>query len=303
MSVPQKPGMGSGTVPRCGPCRHPFWRFLPLTLGAFFVAFGFSRFFLPHHIIDAGVNGLAMLLAYRLHLFLPALVLFFNAPFLYLGYREFGGRFVLGAGYALLALAFFLGVLAPPVPLTESPILASIFGGLFVGLGIGLILRGQGSVDGMDLLALVLSERTDFSVGEIALALNAVVFALAAFLLSPESGMYSALAYYVAFRTVDVVLQGLDESRSVLIVTSAGAEIAEAVGRELGRTVTRFAVTCVGERVEPRTALYIVLTRLEIERLKSLVLDYDPEAIVVVENVHDVVGAHTLKRPVREGEE
>jgi len=303
MPTSPKPRMSTGVVPRCGPCRHLFWRFFLLTLGAFFVAFGFSRFFLPHHIIDSGVNGLAMLLAYRLHLSLPALILVLNIPFLYLGYREFGSRFVLEAAYALLALSFFLGTLAPPFPLTESPILASIFGGLFVGLGIGLILRGQASIDGMDLLALVLSERTDFSVGEISLVLNAVVFALAAFLLSPESAMYSALAYYIAYRTVDVVLQGLDESRSVLILTSAGAEIAEAVGRELGRTVTRFAVSCVGEREEPRTALYIVLTRLEIAHLKSLVLDYDPDAIVVVESVHDVVGSHTLKRPVHEERE
>ncbi len=268
---------------------HYFW----LVVGAFVAALGIDGFLLPNHFIDGGVTGISMLLAQWTHLPLALFLLVMNAPFLAMGYRQIGRTFAVKSAMAIVALAVAVEVIPFPKA-TDDPLLGAVFGGFFIGAGVGLAIRNGGVLDGTEILAVILSKRTFATVGEIILGLNVVIFTLAAFVLGAEPAMYSVLTYFTAFKTIDYLMHGIEAYNGVMIVSDKHAEIRESILTELGRGVTVLKGRGGYTKAE-QNVLYCVVTRLELTRLEGLIHARDATAFVVISPVHEVSGG-TLKR-------
>ncbi|MBT9282272.1 MAG: YitT family protein [Hydrogenibacillus schlegelii] len=270
---------------------------LGIVVGTFLVAVALKLLLIPFRMIDGGTVGLSIIAHHLTRSPLGPWIVLFIFPFLWLGYREIGKTFVFSTLGANLLLAGWVTLLERVPPMVDSAFLATVFGGVLLGAGVGLVLRSGGSLDGTEIVAIVLNERTDFSVGEIVMFFNLFVFTTAAFVFSLESAMYSLIAYYVAYRVIDIVLTGLEEMKSVVIISDRAEAIGEAIIARLGRGVT-YLTGVGGYSKEEKKLLYCVVTRLEVTKLKSIVQDLDPAAFVIFENVHDVLGGRFNKRAI-----
>ncbi|HWI63484.1 MAG TPA: YitT family protein [Symbiobacteriaceae bacterium] len=268
-----------------------------LTLGALLVAVGLEIFLVPNKIIDGGVVGLSIIAAHLSQLPIAVFLVLFNLPFLWLGYKQIGKTFAFSTLYAVAVMSVFVTLFHPVPVLTSDLLLAAVFGGVILGLGVGIIIRTGGSLDGTEIVAIVLARGVPFSVGEIVMFFNIFILASAGFVFGWDHAMYSLIAYFVAFKAIDLAIEGLDESKSVTIVTSEADAICQALLHRLGRGVTEIPARG-GYSGEKKAMLFCVVTRLEVAKLKSIVTDHDPGAFVVVENVHDVLGGRTAKRAI-----
>ena len=266
-----------------------------VALGILSAAFGLKGFLLSSRFIDGGVTGVSMLLSdvtgLPLALFIPVI----NLPFLALGYRQIGARFALKSAAAIAGLSLCLAVLHFP-DVTPDKLLTAVFGGFFIGAGIGLAMRGGAVLDGTEVAALLVSKRSALlRVGDVILLLNVFIFSAAALFLGVESALYSVLTYFSASKTVDFLLHGIEEHTAVVVVSERSEEIRQAVIRDLGRGVTVYKGRRGWTDAE-QDILFCVVTRLEIGRVRSLVEEFDPAAFVVVHPLSDVHGG-VVKKP------
>lgn len=267
---------------------------LMLLAGTLVAGLGLDSFLLPNHFIDGGVTGISMLLASQLGLPLSLLLIVVNAPFLVLGFRHIGRMFALKSAVAITALACWL-VLIPYPAATDDKLLGAIFGGFFLGAGVGLAMRGGGVLDGTEILAVILSKRTFATVGEVILLLNVIIFSLAAILIGVEPALYSVLTYFSAFKTIDFLLHGIEAYNGVMIFSAKHVEIRETILLELGRGVTVLKAIG-GYTAAEREVLYCVVTRLELGRIAALVRSKDSTAFIVVSPIHEVMGGVVKQR-------
>ena len=276
---------------------NQFRTYVILFLGSIIAAFGLEEFLIPNQIIDGGVVGVAIMLGHLTSFPFALYIIMLNIPFLYLGYLQIGRSFAFATIFSVSSLAYWTTVFRPLENVTYDLFLAAIFGGIMVGIGVGLIIRYGGSLDGTEIVAIILAKRTGFSVGEFIMFMNLFIFACAGFVFSWEKAMYSIVTYFVAFRTIDVTIQGLDESKGVMIVTDYPQVIADILLHRLGRGVTIIHGEG-GYSGEPKKVLYSVITRLEVAKLKSIVFENDPNAFVTIHEVHDVLGGRVKKRAI-----
>ena len=274
---------------------RPLLSYLWLAVGAVVSALGIDCFLLPNQFIDGGVTGVSMLLAQKLGVPLAVFLVLLNAPFILIGHRQIGPGFALKSFFAIAALAVAVEIIPFPKA-TGDNLLGAVFGGFFVGAGVGLAIRNGGVLDGTEILAVILSKRTFATVGEIILGLNVLIFSLAAFALGVEPAMYSVLTYFTASKTIDYLLHGIEAYNGVMIVSEKHAEIRGAILTELGRGVTVLKGRG-GYSTAEQEVLYCVVTRLELTRLEALVMGKDESAFLVISPVHEVSGG-TLKRRV-----
>ena len=265
-----------------------------LIAGMLFVGIGIEGFLIPAGFIDGGVTGISMLLSQLTGLPLGLLLVVVNSPFLVIADRQLGRAFAVRSALAILGLAICLALVPFPVVTTDK-LLAAVFGGVFIGAGVGLAIRGGSVLDGTEVLAVVLSRRTFATVGEIILALNAVIFLAAAFVLSAERALYSVLTYFAAFKTIDYLLHGIESYNSVTIFSAQHESIRVAILEELRRGVTVMKAVG-GYSATEQHVLYCVVTRLELGRLESLVKARDGAAFLVVSPVHEVSGGMVRQR-------
>ena len=265
-----------------------------LFIGAFIASVGLEIFLVPNEIIDGGVVGLSIMAGAITKQEYGIFLVLFNIPFLYLAYKQIGKSFVIATTVAIVFLAIWTAYFKPVPQLTDDLFLAAIFGGIIDGIGVGLIMRAGGSLDGTEIVAIIADKKTVFSVGEVVMFINLFIFAAAGFLFDWERAMYSVVAYYVIAKTIDVVLKGMDESYSASIVTSAPDEISQALMDELGRGVTLIYGEG-GYRKDKKKIVCVVVTRLEIDRVKSIVQDHDESAFVTINLVNDIVGGRFKK--------
>ena len=272
-------------------------KYLLLSLGAFITAFGLEEFIIPNQIIDGGVVGVSIVLSYLTELPFAAYIILLNLPFLYIGYLHIGRSFASATLFSVAALAYGSTLFRPMQNVTQDVFLASIFGGIAIGFGVGLIIRYGGSLDGTEIVAIIWSKRTGFSVGEIVMVMNLFIFAGAGLIFGWDKAMYSLVTYFVAFKTIDITVEGLDESKGIMIVTDYPDEIAALLMQRLGRGVT----VLYGEggyTGTPKKILYSVVTRLEIAKLKSIIFEKDESAFVTIHEVHDVLGGRVKKKSI-----
>ncbi len=269
-------------------------KYFMLFLGAFIASIGLEIFLVPNEIIDGGVVGLSIMAGAITKQEYGIFLVLFNIPFLYLAYRQIGKDFVIATAVAIVFLAIWTAFFKPVPQLTDDLFLAATFGGIIDGIGVGMIMRAGGSLDGTEIVGIIGDKKTGFSVGEIVMFINLFIFTAAGFLFDWEQAMYSVVAYFVIAKTIDVVLKGLEESYSAMIVTSMPDEIGKALMEEMGRGIT-ILYGEGGYRKEQKKVICVVITRLEIGRVKEIVADYDESAFVTFNLVNDVVGGRFKK--------
>ena len=266
-----------------------------IVLGILSAGMGLKGFLLSSHFIDGGVTGVSMLLANVLGVPLAVLILVINLPFIALGYRQVGGRFALRSALAIGGLSLCLA-LVPFPDVTPDLLLTSVFGGFFIGAGIGLAMRGGAVLDGTEIAALLISRRSHLlKVGDVILLLNIVIFSAAAFLLGIEIALYSILTYIAASKTIDFLIHGLEEYTAVIIVSDQNGAIRQAITHSLKRGVTVYKGR-KGMSGDDQEILFCVVTRLEIGRVKTAALEIDAAAFIVVHALSDVDGGLVMKK-------
>jgi uncharacterized membrane-anchored protein YitT (DUF2179 family) len=272
---------------------------LLIILGIFSASFGLKGFLLSSHFIDGGVTGISMLLADITHLPVAILLFVINVPFLYLGYRRMGSVFAIKSTIAIAGLSLTLALVHFP-DITSDKLLTAVFGGFFIGVGIGFAIRGGAVLDGTEIAALLLSKKTQLlKVSDIVLILNVVIFGAAAFLLGMESALYSILTYVSASKMIDFILNGIEQYIGITVVSAKSDVIRKVITMQLGRGVTIYQGKSGygkdGHINDPRDIIFTVLTRLEVPALKEKILKLDPTAFIIQQSIDDTTGG-LLKR-------
>lgn len=273
-----------------------FWKVLMLTLGAGLASIGLELFLIPNSMIDGGVVGISIMASYITGIPLPAFLILINIPFLFLGYLQIGKTFALSTLYSILCLAIGVSIFEPIPGLTEDFILAALFGGVILGIGVGLIIRHGGSLDGTEVMAIIFDRRTSFSVGEIIMFFNLFILSSAGIIYGWDKAMYSLLAYFIAYKTIDVTIEGLNETKGVFIISDCHQEISEAIQDRLGRGLTIFE-SKTGDSVKTDLTIYVVVTRLEVAKLKLIVTGFDENALMTITSV-EVEGKKFRKKAI-----
>jgi uncharacterized membrane-anchored protein YitT (DUF2179 family) len=263
-------------------------------------AFGIKGFLLSSHFIDGGVTGVSMLLSSVLGLPLALLIPVINLPFIALGYRHIGLKFAVKSTLAIAGFALCLAFVSFP-DVTPDKLLTAVFGGFFIGGGIGLAIRGGAVLDGTEIAALLISKRSHLlRVGDVILILNIFIFLAAAFFLGVEPALYSILTYAAASRTIDFIIHGIEEYTAIIVVSTKGEELKEAIAAQLNLGVTVLSSEGGMGRSgtsDVQTMLYSVVTRLEIGKVKNLVNEMDPAAFITTHGLSAVEGG-LIKRPL-----
>ncbi|TLS48558.1 YitT family protein [Paenibacillus antri] len=272
-------------------------RALFLTLGAAFMAVGLEIFLVPNNIIDGGIVGISIIASHISQIPLGVFLMLLNLPFLFVGYKQIGKTFAVSTLYAVAIMSIGTYYLHPIPPITIDPLLAAVFGGIILGIGVGLVIRSGGSLDGTEIVAILFSKKTAFSVGEIVMFLNLFILGSAGFVFGWDRAMYSLIAYFIAFKMIDITIEGFDESRAVWIISENHDLIGSSIMQRLGRGVTYLngegAFTGGAKKV-----IFCVVTRLEEAKLKTIVDELDPAAFLAVGNIHDVKGGRFKKKDI-----
>lgn len=272
--------------------------FIVMTIGAIVAAFALEGFLIPNEIIDGGIMGIAIMTNFKTNFSLGWCIFLLNLPFIFLALQKMGKLFVFATFYAVAVLSVSVSLM--PTWLNHKhvsdPFLACIFGGLILGAGVGLVLRSNSSLDGTEILSIRLSKKLGFSVGEIVMFFNLFIFTAAGFVYDNwQSTMYSMIAYFVAYRVIDIVLEGLNESKAVRIVTDKHDDIGNAIMNQFDVSVT-YLKAKGGYSGAEKKIIFCVINRMEIAKLKQLVKSVDETAFITIENVHEVDGGRVKKR-------
>lgn len=273
-----------------------------VVIGVLSAGFGLKGFLMPNNFIDGGVMGISLLINNKTGVPLAALIILINIPFILLGWHQISKGFSVKSVAAISLLA--LAVVIVPYPIvTNDKLLVAVFGGFFLGAGIGFTIRGGAVIDGTEILAIFFSRKQSLSVGDFILVFNILIFSAAAYLLSVEVAMYAMLTYLAASKTVDFILEGVEEFTGVTIISPHSDEIADFIKQKMGRGLTiysgRRGFGKRGENYIATDILFTVVTRLEISRLTNEVEKIDPNAFIVMQNIRDTKGGMVKKRPLK----
>ena len=272
-----------------------------LLLGVLSASIGLKGLLLPNQFLDGGAMGVSLLGEVLTGYNLSVLIILVNAPFILLGARQISIPFAVKSSLAILTLALLVHLLEFPV-ITSDKLLIAVFGGFFLGVGIGLSIRGGAVIDGTEVLALSISRKTSLTVGDVITVFNVILFSVSAMILSLETAMYSILTYIVASKTVDFIINGIEEYIGVMIVSPDSTTIKSQIMHEMGRGVTSFrsdgGYGSEGQSLPNRDILFCVVTRLEVSRLILEIEKIDPKAFVIQYPIKDTKGGMIKKRPL-----
>ncbi len=274
-----------------------FRRILLMIFGSALFSMGLEIFLVPNNIIDGGIVGISIILSHLLHIPLGIFLVLLNLPFLMIGYKQIGKTFAISTLFSVLVMSIGSSLLHSIKPFTMDPLLAAVFGGVILGIGVGLVIRSGGSLDGTEIVAILFSKKTPFSVGEIVMFFNLFILSSAGFVFGWDHAMYSLIAYFVAYKMLDITIEGLDQSKSVWIISDESEKIGQAITFRLGRGVTYLK----GEGAfsgDDKKVIFSVITRLEEAKLKSIVDEHDPNAFLAIGNIHDVKGGRFKKKDI-----
>ena len=275
--------------------------FILITLGIFSAAFGFKGFLLTNHFIDGGATGISLLISALTKIPLYILIICVNIPFIILAHQVMGRQFAIKTAMAIAGLALVLAFVTFP-NVTDDNLLVAIFGGFFLGAGIGFAIRGGAVIDGTEVLAIFLSRKVGATIGDIIIVINVLIFGAAAYFLGVEIALYSMITYLSASKTLDFIVEGIDEYIGVTIVSSQSEEIRQMIINKMGRGVTVYTgKSGYGKRGETSDVeiIYTVITRLELNKLNTEIEKIEPDAFVVMNSVKDTKGGMIKKRPLQ----
>jgi uncharacterized membrane-anchored protein YitT (DUF2179 family) len=270
-----------------------FTNLIVITLGAIIAGFALESFLVPNSIIDGGIIGISMILSHITKFNLGLLIILINTPFIILAFKKMGGRFVFQTAYANIILAVALNYFHH-YKVTNDMLLATVFGGIVLGTGVGLILKNAASLDGTEILSLLISKRFGMSVGEFIMGLNVFIYLAAGKVFSWESAMYSILTYFIASKVIDTVMEGLNSSKSVRIISDEAGTIGNALIEKLDISVT-YLKGIGGYSGMDKDLIYCVISRLEMPKMLDIIKEIDPKAFVSVVDVHETYGGRFRK--------
>ncbi len=272
---------------------HWFMKLFFLTLGPIIAAFAIESFLVPNNIIDGGVVGISIIANYLSKINLGLLIFILNIPFFLLAFNKIGKKFVLRTFYAIAVLSLAVNLFHSH-QVTSDLLLTTVFGGILLGTGVGLVLKNNGSLDGTEILALVLSKKFGFTVGEIVMAFNVFIYSAAGFVFGFEKAMYSILTYLIAYKVIDIVIEGFNTSKSVRIISEKYEEIGNLLLNDLEIGVT-YLKAIGGYSGAEKTIIYCVVSRLELAKMKEIVTEIDPAAFISIVDVHEAFGGRFKK--------
>ena len=258
---------------------------------------------MPNHFIDGGVTGISLLINAKTDFPLPVMIIVFNIPFILLGWQQISKVFSIKSIIAISLLALAVAIVPYPT-VTDDKLLVAVFGGFFLGAGIGLTIRGGAVIDGTEILAIFLSRKQSPSVGDFIMVFNIIIFSIAVPLLGVPIALYAVLTYLAATKTVDFILEGIEEFTGVTIISPHSEEIAGFIKEKVGRGLTIYSgkkgFGKRGETVLATDIIFTVVTRLEISRLTTEIEKIDPNAFIVMQSIKDTRGGMVKKRPLKE---
>jgi len=271
-------------------------------LGILSVGMGITGFLISSHFIDGGVTGISMLIANITGISLSTLLIVINVPFVILGYHKIGWKFALKTTLAIVALALCLA-LVPYPDVTPDKLLSALFGGFFIGTGIGLAMRGGAVLDGTEIAALLVSINSPIiKVSDAILLMNVVIFSVALFFLGVEPALYSIVTYFAAAKMIDFIVNGIEEYTGITIISERNEEIKRLIIEKVGRGVTIYKGKSGygkrGEKVIEHDIIYTVMTRLEVGNLQNEINKIDPHAFIIYQSINDIKGGFIKKRPL-----
>ncbi len=259
-------------------------------MGCFLAAFAIKTFLLPNSILDGGVNGVSIIVNKITKINLGLLIVLINIPFVYVGYKNLGDRFLAKSLFCMILFAVLVEVISGDIEITDDILLATVYGGVILGVGVGLIIKFGGCVDGTESVAIVISKRTSLSVGQVVLCFNLVIFLIAGLIFGLDRALYSLLTYFITYKVIDFVSEGFEQAKSAMIICENGEEMAKKIYCRLGRTCT--LMEGKGLLTGNKQVLYVVVTRLEVPELKRIVALEDQSAFVTIADVSEIIGKH-----------
>ena len=272
-------------------------RIIMVVIGALVFAVGLDLFLVPNQVMDGGIVGVSIILSHLSGLPTGVFIFFINLPFIYIGYKHIGKTFAMMSALGITILSAASILLHHIHPFTSDLLLATVFGGILLGVGVGLVIRYGGCLDGTEVMAILTNKKIPFSVGEIILIINLVIFGIAGFVFTWEQAMYSVIAYFIASKVIDIVVLGMEESKSIYIISDEIEEIGQAIMNRLGRGVTYLhgegAYTGNNKKV-----IFCIITRLEESKMKEIVRTIDTEAFLAIGNISEVKGGRFKKKAI-----
>ena len=272
------------------------WEYLMLTLGAVIAAIAIEEFLVPCTILDGGVVGVSIIVNNLTGIRLSMLTLVLNIPFLIIGFKVLGSKFLIKAGFSMMVFSGALEIFAPMTNMTDEYLLAVCFGGMLLGIGVGIVISFGGCLDGTETVAILLNRKFDLPVGRTVLFFNIIIYTVAGFLFGFDRAMYSLLTYYITSKVLDFIESGMNQAKAAMIITNDGKEIADMIYQRMGRTVT--ILEGEGLISGKKVVLYCVLNRFEVYELKKLINDIDASAFITINDVSEIIGNHIKKKAV-----
>ncbi len=270
-----------------------------ILIGIVSAGFGLKGFLLPNLFIDGGAMGISLLISETTNVSLSILIVAINLPFLLLGYSQIGKQFALKSIIAIIGLAVVVHFISYPL-ITSDKLLIAVFGGFFLGAGIGMAIRGGSVIDGTEVLAIYLSKKTGLTIGDIILIFNIIIFSFSAYILSIEIALYAILTYLAAAKTVNFVVEGVEEYTGITIISNNSDKIRLMITEKLGRGVTMYTgkggYGKRGRTLKQIDIVYTVITRLEIARLRTEIDKIDSDAFIIMNSIKDTKGGMIKKR-------
>lgn len=261
-----------------------------IIIGVLLASFALEVFLIPNYIIDGGITGVSIILSYLIKPDVSFFVIVLNIPFLILGLKHLGKEFLVRCTFAMILFSLLLDAFKNIDGVTNDILLATVFGGILLGIGVGFVIRYGACLDGVEIVAILINKKTSFSVGQVILLVNLVIYIVAGIIFGWDRALYSILTYTITFKIIDMVSEGLEQAKSALIITNHGDEIARTIYKKLGRTVT--FIEGEGLISGKKVVLYVVVTRIELRELKRIVEEDDVSAFMTITDVSEIVGNH-----------
>jgi uncharacterized membrane-anchored protein YitT (DUF2179 family) len=283
--------------------RHFVRDYIFVLIGIVSAGFGLKGFLLPNSFIDGGAMGISLLISETTDISLSILIVVVNFPFVILGYSQIGKQFAFKSIVAIIGLALVVHFVPYPL-ITSDKLLIAVFGGFFLGVGIGMAIRGGAVIDGTEVLAIYLSKKTGLTIGDIILIFNIIIFSFGAYILSIEVALYAILTYMAAAKTIDFVIEGVEEYTGITIISVKSEEIRFMITEKLGRGVTIYSgkggYGSTGHNLKKIDIIFTVVTRLEIARLRTEIDKIDSNSFIIMNSIKDTKGGMIKKRPLED---
>ncbi len=269
---------------------HPLINYLLLAVGSVIAAFAVEEFLVPNTILDGGVIGIGMMVSHLTRLPLAVLTVLLNAPFVILGGIKLGRSFTARAAFSMAVFSASVELFNGWANATDETLLAVCFGGVLLGLGVGIVIRSGGCLDGTEAVAILVSRKTDLAVGEMVLGMNIVIYGLAGVLFGIDRALYSLLTYFITSKVLDMVESEMNQVKAALIITDDATQICERIFARMGRTVT--IMDGEGMLSGKKKVLYCVITKYEVRELREVIDSVDHSAFVSISDVSEIIGNH-----------